>query len=132
MKLRRVTDGLQSQSGEFRLALRTTLAGLLTFTLVHLWELPQASWAVLTSVIIMQASVGGSLQAGFDRLLGTVAGAIWGVIVTLAMPHHDTLALGLTLAVALAPLALVAALKPNYRVAPVTSIIVLLSTTGVQ
>ena len=132
MKLRRVTDWLQGRSGELRLALRTTLAGLTTFTLAHLWELPQAYWAVLTSVIIMQASVGGSLQAGLDRILGTVAGAIWGVSVTLAIPHHDTLALGLTLAVALAPLALVAALKPHYRVAPVTAIIVLLSTTGAQ
>jgi uncharacterized membrane protein YccC len=132
MKLQRVTDWLGGRSGELRLALRTTLAGLITFTLAHRFELPQAYWAVLTSIIIMQASVGGSLKAGFDRVLGTVAGAIWGVSVTLAIPHRDTLALGLTLAVALAPLALVAALKPSYRVAPVTAVIVLLSTTGVQ
>ena len=132
MRLRRVTDWLQGRSDELRLALRTTLAGLITFTLAYLLELPQAYWAVLTSVIIIQASVGGSLKAGLDRMLATVAGAIWGVSVTLAIPHRDTPTLGLTLAVALAPLALVAALKPNYRVAPVTAIIVLLSTTGVQ
>jgi uncharacterized membrane protein YccC len=132
MKLRRVTDWLEGWSGELRLVLRTTLAGLITFTLAHLLELPQAIWAVLTSVLIMQASVGGSLQASLDRMLGTVAGAIWGVSVTLAIPHRETLALGLTLAVVLAPLALVAALKPTYRVAPVTAIIVLLSTAGVQ
>ena len=132
MKLLRVTDWLQGWSGELRLALRTALAGLITFTLTHFLELQQPYWAVLTSVIIMQASVGGSLKASLDRMLGTVAGAIWGVSVTLAIPHRDTLALGLTLTVALAPLALVAALKPNYRVAPVTAIIVLLSTTGGQ
>src|SRR5215510_11218543 len=132
MKLRRVTDWLQGRSNMLRLVLRTTLAGLITFTLTHLLQLPHSYWAVLTSVIIMQESVGGSLKATLDRMLGTVAGAIWGVSVTLAIPHHDTLALGLTLVVALAPLALVAALKPNYRVAPVTAIIVLLSTTGVQ
>jgi uncharacterized membrane protein YccC len=132
MKLRRVTDWLQGWSGELRLVLRTTLAGLITFTLAHLLELPQAIWAVLTSVLIMQASVGGSLQASLDRMLGTVAGAIWGVSVTLAIPHREALALGLPLAVALAPMALLAALKPNYRVAPVTAIIVLLSTTGAQ
>jgi uncharacterized membrane protein YccC len=100
--------------------------------LAQLLALPQGYWAVLTSVIIMQASVGGSLKAGLDRTLATVGGAIWGVSVTLAIPHRNTAALGLTLAVALAPLALVAALKPNYRVAPVTAIIVLLSTRGVQ
>jgi len=132
MQLRRVTDWLQGRSGELRLVLRTTLAGLITFTLAHVLELPQAIWAVLTSVLIMQASVGGSLQASLDRMLGTVAGAIWGVSMTLAIPHREALALGLPLAVALAPMALLAALKPNYRVAPVTAIIVLLSTTGAQ
>jgi uncharacterized membrane protein YccC len=132
MKLRRIRDWLQGRSSVLRLVLRTTLAGLITFTLSHLLELPHSYWAVLTSVIIMQESVGGSLKATLDRMLGTVAGAIWGVSVTLAIPHRDTLTLGLTLAVALAPLALLAALKPNYRVAPVTAIIVLLTTAGVQ
>src|SRR5262245_24149242 len=123
MRLRHVTVWLQGRSGELRLALRTTLAGLITFTLAHLLELPHSYWAVLTSVIIMQASVGGSLKATLDRMLGTLAGAIWGVSVTLAIPHGDTLTIGLTLAAALAPLALVAALRPNYRMAPVTAII---------
>ena len=132
MTLQCVAAWLKGRSDERRLALRTTLAGLSTFTLAHLLHLPQGYWAVLTSVIIMQASVGGSLQAGLDRMLGTVAGAIWGVSVTLTIPHRDTLSLGVALVVAIAPLALVAALKPNYRVAPVTAIIVLLSTTGVQ
>src|SRR5499426_2987079 len=132
MNLRRIRDWLQGRSSVLRLVLRTTLAGLITFTLSHLLELPHSYWAVLTSVIIMQASVGGSLKATLDRMLGTVAGAIWGVSVTLAIPHRDTLTLGLTLAVALAPLALLAALKTNYRVAPVTAVIVLLSTAGVQ
>jgi uncharacterized membrane protein YccC len=132
MKLRRVMDWLQGRSGVLRLVLRTTLAGLITFTLSHLFELPHSYWAVLTSVIIMQESVGGSLKATLDRMLGTVTGAIWGVSVTLAIPHPETLMLGLTLAVALAPLALLAALRPSYRVAPVTAIIVLLTTAGVE
>src|SRR5262245_56274056 len=132
MKRRRIRDGLQGRSSVLRLVLRTTLAGLMTFTLTYLLALPHAYWAVLTSVIIMQESVGGSLKATLDRMLGTVAGAIWGVSVTLMIPHRDTLTLGLTLAVALAPLALLAALKPSYRVAPVTAVIVLLTTVGVQ
>jgi uncharacterized membrane protein YccC len=132
MNLARLEDWLKGRSGALRLALRTTLAGLITFGVAHLFQLPQAYWAVLTSVIIMQASVGGSLKASLDRLLGTFVGAVWGATVTLAIPHRDILSLGLALAVALAPLALVAALKPSYLVAPVTAIIVLLGTTGVQ
>ncbi len=124
--------GLRRRSTELRMALRTTAAALIAFVVARMLQLPQAYWAVLTSVIIIQASLGGSLKAGVDRLLGTFAGAIWGVVVTLAVPHRDSLALAGALALALAPLALVAALKPAYRVAPVTAVIVLLSTTGVQ
>lgn len=121
-----------SNAQALKLALRTTLAALITFTVGHLLELPQAYWAVLTSVFVMQASVGGSLKVAIDRMLGTLAGAIWGASVTLVIPHRDTSTLGLTLAVALGPLALVAALKPSYRMAPITAIIVVLSTTGVE
>jgi uncharacterized membrane protein YccC len=123
---------LEKRGGELRLALRTTLAGLITFVLAHLLQLPQGYWAVLTSVIIMQGSVGGSLKAGIDRLVGSFAGAIWGVAVTLAIPHHGVPALGLALVVALGPLALVSALKPSFRIAPVTAIIVLLSMSSLQ
>ena len=123
---------MERRGGELRLALRTTLAGLITFALAELLNLPQGYWAVLTSVIIMQGSVGGSLKAGIDRLIGSFAGAIWGVAVTLAIPHHGIPALGLALVVALGPLALVSALKPSFRIAPVTAIIVLLSTSSLQ
>ena len=119
-------------NGPLRLALRTTLAGVITFALGHVLKLPQAYWAVLTSVIVVQASVATSLKAVADRMLGTVAGAVWGVIITLVIPHHGPVALGATLVVALAPLALMAALRPAFRVAPITAVIVLLSTTGVQ
>jgi uncharacterized membrane protein YccC len=83
------TQGWQRWSGELRLALRTTLAGLITFGLGLGLGLPQAYWAVLTSVIVVQASVATSLKAGADRMLGTVAGAVWGVIVTLTIPHQQ-------------------------------------------
>ena len=83
-------------NGVVRLALRATLAGLVTFALGHVLKLPQAYWAVLTSVIVVQASVATSLKAVVDRMLGTVAGAIWGGIVTLVIPHHGPVALGAT------------------------------------
>src|SRR4029077_16344459 len=123
---------LEKRGGELRLALRTTLAGLITFALAELLHLPQGYWAVLTSVSIMPGRGGGSLKAGVDRLVGSFAGAIWGVAVTLAIPHHSVAALTLALVVALGPLALVSALKPSFRIAPVTAIIVLLSTSRLQ
>src|SRR5262245_13844933 len=115
---RSITKRLQEARGEVRLAARTTFAALIAFALAHLFALPQGYWAVLTSVIVMQASVGGSLKASLDRIVGTAAGALWGVAATVAVPHHDTWTLGVALAVAIAPLALVAAVRPSYRVAP--------------
>jgi uncharacterized membrane protein YccC len=128
----RAAEWLKGRRGALALALRTTLAGLITFAVAHLLHLPQAYWAVLTSVIIIQASVGGSLKAGLDRLLGTLAGAVWGAGVMLALPQRSVPELGLALALGLGPLALLAALNPGYRMAPVTAIIVLLASTGSQ
>ena len=117
---------------ELRLALRVTVAGVTTFALATALGLPQGYWAVFTSVIIIQASVGGSLKATFDRLVGTVSGGAYGAIVATLIPHTQPVALGAALAVALAPLAILSALNAAFRVAPVTAIIVLLGAVGQQ
>jgi hypothetical protein len=62
---------------EARLMLRMSAAGLLAFALAQLLGLARDYWAVLTAVIVMQASVGGSLKAMVDRFLGTMGGAAW-------------------------------------------------------
>jgi uncharacterized membrane protein YccC len=126
MALARLGAWLASHRAELRLGLRITIAALLSFALGHLLGLAQTYWAVFTAVLVMQASVGGSLKATLDRFLGSLGGAIWGVAVSLAIPHAQILSLGLALTVALAPLSLLAALKPAYRVAPITAIILLL------
>jgi uncharacterized membrane protein YccC len=110
------------------LSLQMTIAGLAAFAAAHLLDLAQVYWAVLTAVIVTQASVGGSLKASFDRFFGTIGGAAWGVAVSVALPHATVLTMGTALAVALIPLAIVVALSPRYRVAPVTAAIVLLGT----
>jgi uncharacterized membrane protein YccC len=53
-------------------------------------------------------------------------------VVTSSLPHADALSTGVALAVALVPLAGVVALRPNFRVAPVTAVIVLLGASGQQ
>jgi uncharacterized membrane protein YccC len=115
---------------ELRLGLRITVAGLLAFALAHLLELRQGYWAVLTAVIVVQGNVGGSLKAATDRLIGTLAGGAYGVVVATLVPQGGPFGIGLALAVLLAPLAIVAALRPGLRVAPVTAIIVLLGTAA--
>lgn len=121
-------DWFRGHDPEFRLAFRVTVAAALAFLLARLLHLPQGFWAVITAVIVIQGSVGGSLKAAMDRFVGTLAGAVLGAIVAVAIPHASTAGLCIALMVAVAPLALLAALKPGFRVAPVTALIMLLPT----
>ena len=114
-----------------RLCFRMTVAGLLAYVLAYFFTLPQGYWAVFSAIIITQASVGGSIKATIDRLIGTVGGAVAGAATAYAIPHNSAFTLGVALVMALVPLTLVAALRPNYRIAPLTAVIVLL-TPGAQ
>ena len=67
-----------------------------------------------------------SLKATFDYLVGTLGGAIYGGAVGFLIPHSNQVALLAVLAIAVAPLALIAAINPRFSVAPITAIIVLL------
>ncbi len=101
---------------------------MLAYAIATALGLPQGFWAVLTTIIISQNSVGGSLKAALERLVGSLCGALVGAIAAILLPSHAPLPVGVALVVAIAPLALLTAFSPGFRVAPVTAIIVLLST----
>jgi uncharacterized membrane protein YgaE (UPF0421/DUF939 family) len=67
---------LRERGAELRLCLRMTTAAVLSLAVSHLLNLPIALWTVLTAVILTQMSVGRSLKATTDYLLGTLGGAI--------------------------------------------------------
>ena len=127
-----MTTALQPWLGRQRdrlwLTLRMLVSAALTYALAEAFGLRQGYWAVLTAIIVTQSSVGGSLKAAIDRLAGSVCGALVGAAAALLLPSHTPLAVGVALIVALAPLALLTAFYPNYRIAPITAIIVLMST----
>jgi uncharacterized membrane protein YccC len=127
MLLTRAREWLADHRLEAGLTLRMSAAALVSFAIGHALGLNQVYWAVLTAIIVMQASIGGSLKAMIDRFVGTIGGAAWGVAVTLAVPHEGAASTGIALAIALVPLAAAAAWRPGYRVAPVTAAIVLLA-----
>ncbi|GGF02998.1 FUSC family protein [Aliidongia dinghuensis] len=122
---------LKAHPTEFRLGLRMLVAGMAAFFVADvLLNLPQSYWAVLTAVIIMQASLGGALKASVDRIVGTILGALWGVIVGFIVPHGGSWLLATTMLATLAPLSLLVAFRPAYRIAPATAIIVLLGSSS--
>src|SRR5262249_27746385 len=89
-------------------------------------ELPLPLWTVLTALIVTQLSVGRSLKTSADYLVGTVGGTIYGAALSLLIPHQSEGALLMVLVLAVAPVALVAALKRNLNAVPVSAIIVVL------
>ena len=114
---------------QLALSIRVTIAALASLALAQLLHLPLPLWAVLTAVIVTQMSVGRALKATIDYLLGTLGGAIYGGAIGVLIPHSSEIALLAVLALAVAPLAFIAAINPRLSVAPITAIIVLLVPT---
>ena len=57
-----------ANAAALRLCFRMTVAGLLAYVLAEFFALPQGYWAVFSAIIVMQASVGGSVKATIDRV----------------------------------------------------------------
>ena len=125
-----MTGRLSRYRLQLELGLRMTAAAVLSFAAAQLLSVVQVYWAVVTAIVVTQTSLGGSLKAVIDRLVGTIGGAFWGVAVILALPHRGVWMTLLALTVTLVPLALVVAFRPGYRVAPLTAAIVLLGRFG--
>src|ERR1700722_12125434 len=108
------------------LALRVTVAALLAFVVAQVLHLHLPLWAVLTSLIVTQASLGRSVKVASDYLIGTLGGVAYGGAIAILIPHDSEWALLAVLALAIAPLAFIASFRANFNVLPVTAIIVLL------
>jgi uncharacterized membrane protein YccC len=108
------------------LALRVTVSAIASLALAQWLHLRLPLWAVLTSLIVTQMSLGRSLKVATDYLLGTLAGVAYGGALAVLIPHESEWSLIAVLALAIAPLAFIAAFKANFNVLPITAIIVLL------
>jgi uncharacterized membrane protein YccC len=119
---------VRAYKAQLRFCLRMTFAGVSAFALAQVLGAPlHGLWMVLTAVVVTQMSVGGSLRATVEYIVGTLGGAIYAGLVGVLVPQPPTaIAQGTALALCIAPLALAAALNPNFRVAPFSAVLVLL------
>ncbi|UGV24235.1 FUSC family protein [Rhodopseudomonas boonkerdii] len=124
--LKRVAAFFRAHTIELGLGIRVTAAALTSLIVALTFGLKLPLWAVLTAIIVTQMSVGRSLKATRDYLIGTIGGAVYGGAVAILIPHSNESMLLLVLVLAVAPLAFIAAINPSLNVAPVTAIIVLL------
>ncbi|BAR56795.1 hypothetical protein NK6_3619 [Bradyrhizobium diazoefficiens] len=111
------------------MAIRVTVAAVAAYAIATALHLLLPLWAVLTSLIVTQMSVGRSLKATRDYVLGTIGGAIYGGAIAILIPYSTEAGLLGLLVLAVAPLAFVAAINPSLNAATVTAIIVLLVPT---
>jgi uncharacterized membrane protein YccC len=112
---------------QLRFCVRTTVAGLLALAVARSFGFPlHGLWVVLTAVVVTQVSVGGSLRATIEYIVGTLGGAIYAAAIGVAVPHATAISQAGVLALAIAPLALAGAINPSFRVAPFSAVLVLL------
>jgi uncharacterized membrane protein YccC len=116
--------------GWLRHGLRVAVSVGAAYAIASWWlKLPQGYWAVISALLVVQTSIGGTLGASRDRFLGTLVGALVGGFAAYVRP--DT-AWGELLALVLCsgPLTVVAARWPNLRIAPVTSVIMIVGAVN--
>lgn len=114
---------------QLALCVRVTVAAVLTLLLSLLVGLPLYIWAVLTSVILTQVSFGRSLKATLDYFIGTLGGVVYAGAIGVVFPHSSVFSLAVVLALAAAPVALLAAIRPAFAAAPFTAVLVILAPT---
>jgi len=117
---------IPSDATSLRYAARITIAAMAAYLVAGALNLPESLWAVITGLIVVQTSVGGTIGAGLDRLVGTLVGALVGGATASVHALWPVLPVGLLLLISVAPLSLFVVKRPSYRVAPVTVALMLL------
>ena len=126
---KRMFGSLLARKTQLALAIRIATSGVAAYTIAVALHLLLPLWAVLTSLIVTQMSVGRSLKATRDYMLGTIGGAIYGGAIAVFIPHSGEGSLLALLVLAIVPLAFIASLNPSLNSATVTAVIVLLLPT---
>ena len=66
---------LNISAANFRLAIRTAIAGCLAMYFASLMRMPQAYWAAISAMIVMQANLGAAVKQSWIRFAATAVGA---------------------------------------------------------
>jgi uncharacterized membrane protein YccC len=61
-------------------AVRTTIAAVASLLMARLCKLPETYWAAITTLIVMQSTLGAALTVSKRRLAGTALGATLGAL----------------------------------------------------
>ncbi|MGO9614406.1 MAG: FUSC family protein [Dissulfurispiraceae bacterium] len=67
---------------------RTAVAAVASLLVARLFQLPEAYWAPITTLVITQSSLGTAFTVSWQRLVGTALGALVGAIVASHFGPH--------------------------------------------
>jgi uncharacterized membrane protein YgaE (UPF0421/DUF939 family) len=59
---------------------RTTIAATASLLIARLFKLPEAYWAAITTLVVMQSSLGAALTVSWQRFAGSAIGAAAGAL----------------------------------------------------
>jgi len=100
-----------------------TLATVVSVLAARACGLPEQFWAVVTTVLVMQSSLGAAWEISLQRLIGTVIGGVTGAVWAAWFPHSlPVLALGMLVMGAIC--GLLRQSQSAYRFAGITLIII--------
>lgn len=106
-------------------ALRMTLSAAVSLAIADELHLAQPIWAVISAIVVSRAGSGDAFQSGRDRILGTLAGAVLGVVIALGRPLDVPELVLIIVGVAISGFA--AALYRPFMAGPIALVIVLAS-----
>jgi len=109
--------------GRWRSGAQLAAAVAVAWGIATALHLPESFWAVMSVLIVMRPSAGSTLDAGWDRVRGTAAGALVG-LAGVYLHHHGAPVLATTLGLVML-LSFASASVPGMRSAPVAALIIL-------
>ena len=125
--MRRLYEALKlPDPASWRQAVRVTSAAILAYGATGLVGLQHGYWAVITCLVIVQGSLGATINAGLTRVAGTAAGAVVGGMGALFLRLYVGVPEWIVLLIVIIPLALLASSKALFRLGPLTGALVLL------
>ncbi|TVM32810.1 FUSC family protein [Oceanidesulfovibrio marinus] len=113
------------EPAQVRHALRVGVAAVLTYVIAEVTQMEEGYWAVISAIIVMHATMGRSLNAGWSRIIGTGIGASLSAI-AVSILGQTPLSLGLAIFLTLLVCGYLTYLHEAFRMACITAGIVIL------
>jgi uncharacterized membrane protein (TIGR01666 family) len=86
-----IRDNLSLKSNTFRHAIRVSVATLFGYIISKFLPIGHSYWILLTIIVILKPAYSLTKKRNYDRLLGTIAGALFGLIILFFIQDKNTL-----------------------------------------